>query len=88
MRAIGLGIEGYLFTQTEAMTAAVGAAMGVLIGLFVAWLLVAALWNPAPASASQPSQKRALRSWVWRILLVGLAYVVLYLVTGSANALL
>ena len=88
VRAIGLGIEVYLFTQTEVMTAAVGAAMGVLIGLFVAWLLVAALWNPAPASASQPSQKRALRSWVWRILLVGLAYVVLYLVTGSANALL
>ena len=63
-------------------------AAGVLIGLLLAWLLVAALWNPALASSTQPSQTRAVGSWAWRILLVGLAYVVLYLVTGSANALL
>ena len=88
VRAIGLGIEGYLFTRTEAAAAVVGAAVGVLTGLLVAWLLVAALWNPAPAPASQSLQTRPIGSWIWRILLVGVAYVVLYLVTGSANALL
>jgi hypothetical protein len=88
VRSIGLGIEGYLFTHTEAMAAVVGAAMGILIGLLVAWLLVALLWEPAPAASSQSLQARTFGSWVWRILLVGLSYVVLYLVTGSANALL
>ena len=88
VRSIGLGIEGYLFTHTQATVAIVGAAVGVLIGLLVAWLSVLVLWNPPPASLPQPSQARAAGSWIWRILAVGLAYVVLYLVTGSANALL
>jgi hypothetical protein len=88
VRSIGLGIEGYLFTHTEATVAVVGAAMGVLIGLVVAWLMVAVLWNAARAPLDRPAQARTAESWIWRILLVGLVYVVLYLVTGSANALL
>jgi hypothetical protein len=88
VRSIGLGIEGYLFTHTNAAAAVVGAAVGILMGLLVAWLVVVVLWNPAPASSPQPSQARPAGSWIWRIVLVGLAYVVLYLVIGSANALL
>jgi hypothetical protein len=88
VRSIGLGIEGYLFTHTDAAVAAVGAAMGVLIGLLVAWLLVLVLWNPAPGPSTRSSQARSLGSWIWRILAVGLAYVVFYLVIGGANALL
>ena len=88
VRSMGLGIEGYLFTHTGATVAIVGAAAGVLIGMLVAWLLVAALWNPAPALLNQPARALPVGSWIWRILLVGLAYIVLYLVTGSANALL
>ena len=90
VRSLGLGIEGSLFKPTAAASAIAGAAAAIVVQFVVAWL---AVWFFMPARQSAAAHKplRVKRSWfgwVWRIVVVGLAYFVFYFVFGATNALL
>jgi hypothetical protein len=92
VRSVGLGIEGQLFKPTETANALIGAEIGLVVHLLVAWL---AVWLLIPGgqdagadSVNVRSHKREWWGWVWRVLVVGLAYFVFYFIFGAANALL
>ncbi len=87
VRAFGLGIEGSLFKPTQAVNAIVGAIVGLLIAFLVAWLSVQLLMPPR-AESPRPALGRGLWGWVWRVLVVGLAYLAFYFIFGATNALL
>ena len=87
VRSLGLGIEGSLFKPTQAMSAIIGAVFGLLAGLLVAWLAVR-LFMPANPSPGAAASHRSLWGWIWRVLVVGLAYFAFYFIFGAANALL
>ena len=87
VRSLGLGIEGSLFKPTQAMSALIGAVFGLLVGLLVAWLSVR-LFMPANPSPRAAASHRSLWGWIWRVLVVGLAYFTFYFIFGAANALL
>ena len=87
VRSLGLGIEGSLFKPTQALSAMVGAMLGVLVSLLVAWLSVLLLMPPGPLPQAAAA-KRSRWGWTWRVLVVGLAYFVFYFVFGATNALL
>jgi len=90
VRSLGLGIEGSLFKPTAALSAIVGAVVAIVVQFAVAWL---AVWffmpaePPAGGRRPQPA-RRSWWGWLWRIVVVGLAYFVFYFVFGAANALL
>jgi hypothetical protein len=88
VRSLGLGIEGSLFKPTQATAAIVGALIGILVALLVAWLSVALLMPSTPTSLRNISAGHSLWGWIWRVLVVGLAYFVFYFVFGATNALL
>ncbi len=88
VRALGLGIEGSLFTPARGTAAIVGAASGTLLGFLFAWLTVTLLSAGTSEPSAEPPLQRNWWGWTWRILLVGLAYFVFYFGFGSANALL
>jgi hypothetical protein len=87
VRSLGLGIEGSLFKPTQALSAIVGAMLGVLIALLVAWLCVLLLMSPGPLPQAAAA-KRNWWGWTWRVLVVGLAYFAFYFIFGATNALL
>ena len=87
VRSLGLGIEGSLFKPTQAFNAIAGALFGVVVGLLVAWLSVRLLLPASPPSQTTPPNHNWW-GWIWRVLLVGLAYFVFYFVFGATNALL
>ena len=92
VRSFGLGIEGSLFKPTAAVSAIAGAAVAIVVQLVVAWLAVY-FFMPAPAlgqaGSDQPqAARRTWWGWLWRIIVVGLAYFVFYFVFGATNALL
>jgi hypothetical protein len=88
VRTLGLGIEGYLFKPTQATVAIIAALVGILISLLVAWLLVRLLLPSKSVVAGGAGGARPWWGWLWRVLLVGLAYFVFYFVFGATNALL
>lgn len=88
VRSLGLGIEGSLFKPTQALPAVVGAVFGILISLLVAWLAVALLLPEDQEIIKRVDPERSLWGWIWRVLVVGLAYFVFYFVFGATNALL
>jgi hypothetical protein len=88
VRSLGLGIEGSLFKPTAALSAILGAIFGILIALLVAWLAVLLLMPAGQISQENAGLKRSWWGWVWRVLLVGLAYFIFYFVFGATNALL
>jgi len=90
VRSLGLGIEGSLFKPTAAATAIVGAAAAIVVQFVVACL---AVWFFMPArqsaAAHRPLQAQwSWFGWLWRIVVVGLAFFVFYFVFGATNALL
>jgi hypothetical protein len=88
VRSLGLGIEGSLFKPTAALNAILGAFLGILVSLLVAWSAVLLLMPADQISKENTDSKRSWWGWIWRILLVGLAYFVFYFVFGATNALL
>lgn len=88
VRSLGLGIEGSLFKPSQASAAIAGAAFGIGVDFLVAWLAVRLLLPPPSESNLQAGPRRTWWGWTWRVLLVGLAYFVFYLVFGATNALL
>jgi hypothetical protein len=80
VRSLGLGIEGSLFKPTATLSAVIGAVFGVLVSLLVAWLSVLLLRPENQGSDEDSQPKRSWWGWTWRILLVGLAYLVFYFV--------
>ncbi len=88
VRALGLGIEGSLFKPTQAGLAIVGAAVNLLVGFLVAWITVRLLWRSTEEPTAAPHAGWSWWGWTWRVLLVGLAYFIFYIVFGAANALL
>ncbi len=88
VRSIGLGIEGSLFRPLGTQAAFAGAISGIVIAFVVAWLAVTLLMTGNDASGGEAVTKRSAWGWIWRILLVALAYFVFYFVFGAANALL
>jgi hypothetical protein len=87
VRSIGTGIEGALFKPASTGQALIGLAAGIVIALFLAWLTVRLL-PPAGSQPASPTLRRSSWGWAWRVLLVGLAYLVFYFGFGAANALL
>ena len=90
VRSLGLGIEGSLFKPAAAASAIIGAAGAIVVQLVVAWLAVRLLM-PAqqPVEGQRPQQaQQSWWGWLWRIVVVGLAYFVFYFVFGAANAFL
>lgn len=88
VRSLGLGIEGSLFKPTGALGAILGAICGILISLLVSWFAVTLLM-PANRNPEEYHQaKKGWWGWIWRVLIVGIAYVVFYFVFGATNALL
>jgi hypothetical protein len=92
VRSVGLGIEGALFKPTAATSAVMGAAIGILVSLLVAWLSV---WLLTPANQGAGDRSvhihgpgRGWWGWIWRVLVVGLAYFIFYFIFGAANAFL
>jgi hypothetical protein len=88
VRSLGLGIEGSLFKPTQATVAIAAAAAGIIIALLVAWLSVQLLMPSSPRERQAPAAVHSLWGWLWRVLLVGLAYFLFYFVFGATNALL
>jgi hypothetical protein len=88
VRSLGLGIEGALFKPRDIALTLAGTASGILISLLVTWLLVRVLWSYAASATNDTTPSRGWWAWTWRVLLVGLAYMVLYIVSGATNALL
>ena len=87
VRSLGLGIEGSLFKPTQARIAIIGTLVGILVSLLVAWLLVQLLFaNAGPLERG--TKPRPWWGWLWRVLLVGLAYFLFYFGFGAANAML
>jgi hypothetical protein len=87
VRSLGLGIEGSLFKPTQALSALLGAVFGMLIALLVAWLSVRLLM-PSQTESPRSAPERSLWGWIWRVLVVGLAYFAFYFIFGATNALL
>ena len=88
VRSLGLGIEGSLFKPAAALSAIVGAVFGMLVSLLVAWLSVSLL-KPADQESHEyekVSPERNWWGWIWRVLVVGLAFFVFYFVFGATNA--
>jgi hypothetical protein len=88
VRTLGLGIEGVLFKPTAAANALVSAIFGLLVSLLFAWLSVVLLMPTNQVSLESTNPKRSWWGWTWRVLVVGLAYFVLYFVFGATNAFL
>ncbi len=88
VRSLGLGIEGSLFQPTAALSAIVGAVLGVLVSLLVAWLSVLLLMPKDQGLPENASHERSWWGWTWRVLVVGLAFFVFYFVFGATNAFL
>ncbi len=89
VRSLGLGIEAALFKPTQAGAAIIGAGLGICIAFLFAWLAVALLFPSTIEVTAQPAAARqSWWGWTWRVLLVGLAYFVFYVVFGATNAVL
>jgi hypothetical protein len=88
VRSLGLGIEGSLFKPTAALNAIVGAFFGILVTLLVAWLAVLLLLPADQIPREDTEIKRSWWGWIWRVIVVGLAYFLFYFVFGATNALL
>ncbi len=88
VRSLGLGIEGSLFKPTAALNAILGAIFGILVSLLVAWLAVLLLMPADQTPQEDAGVKRNWWGWIWRVLLVGIAYFIFYFVFGATNALL
>jgi hypothetical protein len=88
IRSIGLGIEGALFKPAGAAASLSGAAAGIVVAFLTAWLAVWLLARPAGLEGGAPKAERAWWSWLWRVVVVGLAYFFFYFVFGAANAFL
>jgi hypothetical protein len=88
VRSLGLGIEGSLFKPTAAWNAILGAFFGILVSLLVTWLTVLFLLPADQMPQENTDSKRGWWGWIWRVLLVGLAYFIFYFVFGATNALL
>lgn len=88
VRSVGTGIEGSLFRPAAANLVVIGALVDAVIGLLMAWLAVRALMPSQPRPRTQAAGPAGWWAWTWRVLLVGLAYVVFYFVFGAANAFL
>ena len=88
VRSLGLGIEGWLFKPTDALSAIVVAVFGVFVNLLVAWLFVLLLMPKDQGPHEKTSLERSWWGWTWRVLVVGLAFFVFYFVFGATNALL
>ncbi len=88
VRSLGLGIEGSLFKPTAALNAILGAFSGILVSLVLAWSAVLLLMPANQIPHENADSKRGWRGWIWRILLVGLAFFIFYFVFGATNALL
>jgi hypothetical protein len=88
VRSLGLGIEGALFKPTAVLSAVVTAAIGVLLSLLVAWLSVTLLMPGAETVRPATRSQRTLWGWIWRVLIVGLAYFAFYFIFGATNAFL
>jgi uncharacterized integral membrane protein len=87
VRSLGLGIEGALYKPASAEVALIGALTGTLVGLLVAWMSVDLL-RFDDIETSESSVKHSWWGWTWRVLVVGLAYLVFYFVFGATNAFL
>lgn len=88
VRSLGLGIEASLFKPTQMIAAVLGALLGILVSLLVAWFCVLMFFRSVPPTESAPATHWNWWGWTWRVLVVGLAYYVFYLVFGATNALL
>lgn len=87
VRSLGLGIEGSLFRPTQALSAVLGALVGIMIALLVAWLSVRVFMTSRTAPAHAASG-HSLWGWIWRVVVVGLAFFAFYFIFGATNALL
>ncbi len=88
VRSLGLGIEAFLFKPTQMIAAILGAVLGILISLLVAWFCTLMFFPSISPSESAPATHWSWWGWTWRVLAVGLAYYVVYVVFGATNALL
>jgi hypothetical protein len=88
VRSLGLGIEGSLFKPAQVVPAIFGALFGILIGLLVAWMAVKLLMSGDQEINERLSPKINLWGWIWRVLVVGVAYFMFYFAFGATNALL
>ena len=86
VRVFGLGIEGALFKPAAAMNAVLGASIGILTALIIAWAAVKLLL-PA-GQESVVTLKRKWWEWAWRVLLVGGVYFACYFIFGATNFVL
>lgn len=87
VRSFGLGIEGALFKPASAVVALLGAFTGTLVGLLIAWLSVTLLM-PENTTTLETRPGYPWWGWVWRVLVVGLAYFLFYFIFGATNAFL
>jgi hypothetical protein len=87
VRSIGLGIEGALYAPATAQYAPMSVAARILVDLLFAWLSVQLLGQGRPANNEDLGAGKGPWGWIWRILLIGLAYFVFYFFFGSINAL-
>jgi hypothetical protein len=89
--SIGTGIEGALFKPVAAASVILGGAIGIVVRLLVAWLVVL-LFMPQVARQGRDWHNachiHGWFNWVWRVVVGGLSYFVFYFVFGAANALL
>lgn len=88
VRSLGLGIEASLFRPTQMIAAVLGALLGILISLLVAWFCTLLFFPSVQAPGAAPASRWNWWGWTWRVLVVGLAYFVFYVVFGATNALL
>lgn len=88
VRSIGTGIEGSLFRPAARDLVVAGAIADAGIAMLMAWLAVT-VFLPTPLEPhTQTAPTRSWWGWVWRVLLVGVAYFVFYFGFGAANAFL
>jgi len=88
VRSIGLGIEGALYVPATAEYAPINITTKIVIDFLFAWLSVSWLTNDQPKVYETHETAGSWWNWIWRVLIVGLAYFVFYFLFGSINALL
>ena len=88
VRSIGLGIEGALYVPATAEYAPINVTAKIVIDFLFAWMSVSWLASDKREIYEIHEMAGSWWSWIWRVLIVGLAYFVFYFLFGSINALL
>lgn len=80
-------IEGYFFSSIPPSELLFGSLQGIAATLVLAYLMISIFPGKGEKAVSEEKRalplKRAWYSWVWRILVCALIYLILYLVVGG-----